>query len=121
MTLSEEKAFFLDRQAAYLATGDVVILWRDMLPYIEKVCRSCLKKISNGHFVHDLDVMTEEAADTIIKRYLKKAYKNGNPESMCRWACYKVYYSDKEKSLEMEREIIANVRQRGNEWLHRPE
>lgn len=121
MTLAEEKAFFLDRQAAYLATNDVVILWQDMLPYIEKVCRSCLKKLSNGHYVHDMDLMVEEAVDTIIKRYLRKTYKNNNPESMCRWVCYKVYYSDTERSLEKEREIVANVKRRGKEWLRRQE
>lgn len=116
MTIGEERAYFLDRQEEYLRTGDKTILWRDMLPYLERVCRSCIKKLSNGHFVHDLDMMTEEAVDALIKRYLKKGYRNGNPVSMCKWICFKIYYGDTERNLAEEREIIMRMNQGAELW-----
>lgn len=113
MTIEEEKAHFLFLQEEFLATGDVMILWRDMLPYLEKVCRSCFKKLSNGHFVHNIDDMTDKAVDCLAKRYLKKNYKNGNPVSMCKWVCYGIYYGDEERNLSAEREIIAELNRGG--------
>lgn len=115
MTIEEEKAFFLDRQEAFLSSGDVLILWRDILPYLEKVCRSCFKKLSNGHFLPDLDDLAEDAVDLLAKRYLKKNYRNGNPESMCRWVCFKIYYGDKERNLSAERDLVKRLNgRRGN-------
>ena len=109
MTVEEERAFFLDRQEAFLQSGDVLILWRDILPYLERVCRSCFKKLSNNHFLPDLDDLAEEAVDVLAKRYLKKTYRNGNPESMCRWVCYKIYYGDKERNLSAERDFVRKL------------
>ena len=93
LTKEEQKQrqlLFEKYQEEYNKTGNLDLLWNKIYPLIVECCKSNVLKINGSYhknFVKNFDYKVDDAALTIIRRYVKnKEYHFGSLVTLCYFA-----------------------------------